>query len=224
MPKEGSVNRTVKEVVLSRPTLLEALAMGVVNYSALARALRGEVRQRLGRPVSEVSVKVALLRLREHISGALHSEGVLRVLAASTLTLIDDVGLLTVRASTPITLSPLISGVRARLLQMTQGIGTVTVVTDEEVIDWLCTKLDPRLVEAEIRGQAALILVSPREIITTPGVMAYLNTLLAFSGINITQVISTHTDTILILEREKVVEAYLLLKSAIAEAKHALNP
>jgi aspartokinase len=222
--REGwGVARVVQELLLAKPVLLAALGMGVVNYSALARALRGEVERRLGREVSEASVKVALIRFRERLSRSIAEESVLRVVAESSTTLIDDVGLVTLRASDPLALAPLLSGVRARLLQITQGVHTLTIVTDSEVLEGLLRKVDPKLVEAVYRDQAAVILVSPREIITTPGVMAYLTTLLAVNGINITQVISTHTDTLFILGRQEAVEAYYLLRRAIDEARRAVR-
>ena len=213
----------MQELLLAKPVLLAALGMGVVNYSALARALRGEVERRLGREVSEASVKVALIRFRERLSRSIAEESVLRVVAESSTTLIDDVGLVTLRASDPLALAPLLSGVRARLLQITQGVHTLTIVTDSEVLEGLLRKVDPKLVETVYRDQAAVILVSPREIITTPGVMAYLTTLLAVNGINITQVISTHTDTLFILGRQEAVEAYYLLRRAIDEARRAVR-
>ena len=213
----------MQELLLAKPVLLAALGMGVVNYSALARALRGEVERRLGREVSEASVKVALIRFRERLSRSIAEESVLRVVAESSTTLIDDVGLVTLRASDPLALAPLLSGVRARLLQITQGVHTLTIVTDSEVLEGLLRKVDPKLVEAVYKDQAAVILVSPREIITTPGVMAYLTTLLAVNGINITQVISTHTDTLFILGRQEAVEAYYLLRRAIDEARRAVR-
>jgi len=223
MQESRGVSRAVHDLLLSKPVLLTALSMGVVNYSALARALKGEVERRLGREVSEAAVKVALIRLREQLSTSLAGESVLKVIAESATTLVDDVGLVTVRASDPLAFASLLSGVRARLLQITQGVNTLTIVTDSEVLEGLLRKVNPRTVEAVYKEQAAVILVSPREIITTPGVMAYLTTLLALNGINITQVISTHTDTLFILGRNEAIEAYSLLRSVIDEARRTVH-
>ncbi len=223
MQESRGVSRAVHDLLLSKPVLLTALSMGVVNYSALARALKGEVERRLGREVSEAAVKVALIRLREQLSTSLAGESVLKVIAESATTLVDDVGLVTVRASDPLAFASLLSGVRARLLQITQGVNTLTIVTDSEVLEGLLRKVNPRTVEAIYKEQAAVILVSPREIITTPGVMAYLTTLLALNGINITQVISTHTDTLFILGRNEAIEAYSLLRSVIDEARRTVH-
>jgi len=223
MQESRGVSRAVHDLLLSKPVLLTALSMGVVNYSALARALKGEVERRLGREVREAAVKVALIRLREQLSTSLAGESVLKVIAESATTLVDDVGLVTVRASDPLAFASLLSGVRARLLQITQGVNTLTIVTDSEVLEGLLRKVNPRTVEAIYKEQAAVILVSPREIITTPGVMAYLTTLLALNGINITQVISTHTDTLFILGRNEAIEAYSLLRSVIDEARRTVH-
>jgi aspartokinase len=223
MQESRGVSRAVHDLLLSKPVLLTALSMGVVNYSALARALKGEVERRLGREVSEAAVKVALIRLREQLSTSLAGESVLKVIAESATTLVDDVGLVTVRASDPLAFASLLSGVRARLLQITQGVNTLTIVTDSEVLEGLLRKVNPRTVEAVYKEQAAVILVSPREIITTPGVMAYLTTLLALNGINITQVISTHTDTLFILGRNEAIEAYSLLRNVIDEARRTIH-
>jgi aspartokinase len=223
MQESRGVSRAVHDLLLSKPVLLIALSMGVVNYSALARALKGEVERRLGREVSEAAVKVALIRLREQLSTSLAGESILKVVAESATTLVDDVGLVTVRASDPLALASLLSGVRARLLQITQGVNTLTIVTDSEVLEGLLRKVNPRTVEAVYKEQAAVILVSPREIITTPGVMAYLTTLLALNGINITQVISTHTDTLFILGRNEAIEAYSLLRSVIDDARRTIH-
>jgi len=223
MQESRGVSRAVHDLLLSKPVLLTALSMGVVNYSALARALKGEVERRLGREVREAAVKVALIRLREQLSTSLAGESVLKVIAESATTLVDDVGLVTVRASDPLAFASLLSGVRARLLQITQGVNTLTIVTDSEVLEGLLRKVNPRTVEAVYKEQAAVILVSPREIITTPGVMAYLTTLLALNGINITQVISTHTDTLFILGRNEAIEAYSLLRSVIDEARRTVH-
>jgi aspartokinase len=223
MQESRGVSRAVHDLLLSKPVLLTALSMGVVNYSALARALKGEVERRLGREVSEAAVKVALIRLREQLSTSLAGESVLKVIAESATTLVDDVGLVTVRASDPLAFASLLSGVRARLLQITQGVNTLTIVTDSEVLEGLLRKVNPRTVEAVYKEQAAVILVSPCEIITTPGVMAYLTTLLALNGINITQVISTHTDTLFILGRNEAIEAYSLLRSVIDEARRTIH-
>lgn len=211
----------VQELLLSKPLILASLEMQIVNYSALARLLRKEVEGRLGRKVSEAAVKMAILRFREQLAARVSEANVLKVVGESTASLIDDVGLLTLRGVDPLTLlsKALSMASKARLFQLTQGIRTFTIVTDDDYIDGMLGELEPQWVEAVYRDQAAVVLVSPPDIITTPGVIAYLATLLGFNGVNITQLISTHTDTLFIVQRGDAVKAYTLLRGAIDAAR-----
>ena len=74
-----------------------------------------------------------------------------------------------------------------------------------------------------IKGQSAVVIVSPREIITTPGFVAYITSLLARHQINITQIESCHTDTVLILDQENALRAFQILEEALTLAKKALE-
>lgn len=221
----GSVNRAVSDLLLMKPIVLAALELGIVNYSALARLLKGEVEESLGREVSDTSIKMAIIRFRDRLAESMAGSGreVLYVIARSSLSLIDDIGLATVRASDPLSLMSKIAEVvpRSRFLQLTQGVYTFTIVADMETFERLIGAAEKMLVEVVYRDQAAIVVVSPREIITTPGVIAYLTTLLAFNGINLTQVISAHTDTIFVLRREDSLKAYRVLCEAINAARRA---
>lgn len=223
MPKGGSVSEAVEETLLLRPQLLTALSLGIVNYSALARLLKAEVERRLGDEVSEAAVKVAVIRLREKLERVTASENIMQVIADSTSTLIDDVGLITVRMDNPIRLLNLLSGLSARILQITQGLRTLTIVADTSTLEHVITKVGRANIEEVYLDQAAVVVESPKSIISTPGVMAYMTLILAFHGINLTQVISTYTDTLFILQRDRAVEAYSLLRTAIEEARKSLK-
>jgi len=58
-----SIARLVREAIQMRPSLLDALKMGIVNYSALARMLQNEIREG-----STEAVKAAIIRISEQIS------------------------------------------------------------------------------------------------------------------------------------------------------------
>lgn len=223
MRRSRSINQVVLEILFTRPQLLSALSMGVVNYSALARAIKSEVERRIGVAVSEAAVKVALIRFREQVTRSIRREDVMQVIAESTTTLVDDIGLVTVRLIDPLELLRFLSMFKARLLQITQGIRTLTIVADTPAIQQLLANIDRSGVEEVYLDQAAVMVESPKSIIMTPGVMAYMTLLLALHSVNITQVISTYTDTLFIVNREKAVEAYSLLRTAVEEARRILK-
>jgi len=212
----------VVESILSRPHVLESLRMGVVNYSALARLLKGEIEERLGRTVSESSVKMAIIRMAENLSeagGGRHE--VLYLFSRSTLTLIDDIGLVTFRSGELAQVINVISGLtpKPRFIQFTQGLTTVSIVADLETLDRLLGVVGRGRVEELYTDQSAIVIVSPREIIDTPGIISYISTILSFNGVNMTQIISAYTDTIIVVDNAQALRAYSILHQAIEESR-----
>ena len=67
----------------------------------------------------------------------------------------------------------------------------------------------------EIEDQSAIVIISPKQIIDVPGVIAYITDLLSSNGVNITQIISCYTDTLLIVDREDALKAYQILENKI---------
>ena len=64
-------------------------------------------------------------------------------------------------------------------------------------------------------GQSAIILISPEENIRTPGFIYLLTSVLSYNGINITQIISCHKDTVFVFERKDAIRAYDVLENFI---------
>jgi hypothetical protein len=58
-----SVAQLVREVIQMRPSLLDSLKMGIVNYSALARMLQEEIGEG-----STEAIKAAVIRIAEDLS------------------------------------------------------------------------------------------------------------------------------------------------------------
>ena len=68
-----------------------------------------------------------------------------------------------------------------------------------------------------IDNQSALVLVSPIDIITTPGVINYVTGLLAFNEINVTQILGSYTDTIIVINRADALKAFQVLEQRIID-------
>jgi hypothetical protein len=66
-----------------------------------------------------------------------------------------------------------------------------------------------------LEDQAAVILVSPRDIVETPGVVALIASTLYENDINVTQIVSCYNDTIVLVDAMKAWEAYRVLETLI---------
>jgi hypothetical protein len=207
------VAEIVRKIIDGLPCVIDSMKMDIVNYSALAAAIEDEViEQSHGRKVNIEAVKMGIVRYAEEIrrqSTVLENE-VRDVLAKSVLELKNDVVLLTVRQQ------PIMSRFdefaqnikEGRFFQLTQGTETFTLTVDRKLLDDVITILDKGDIVRTIDAQSAITLISPEKIITTPGVVSYIADLLFRVGVNITQIISCHTDTILVVGRESALKAY----------------
>ena len=189
-----SVAQLVRETIQMRPSLLDALNMKIVNYSALARILQEE----LGEGSIE-AVKAAVIRVSDEIASdrKLREEAVQSILKESKVRLQDKIA---------VVISPLkldISHiVTAHLTD--QYVYVVDQTTMKGELE------DPVKVQSNL---VALILLSPPRVETTPGFVAFITQLLASKNINIVEFISCSTNTIIILDGQDALKAFSLLQN-----------
>ncbi|MEZ0393762.1 MAG: ACT domain-containing protein [Desulfurococcaceae archaeon] len=204
----ASVSKAVERLVELMPCVKDMLAEGVVNYTKLARRLRPAVESELGGEVSEASVKLALIRLSRRLSPRLSLERIEDVLARSTVELKTGLSIITFDRAAYSGLPSIVElASAARFFTLTQGVSQLTFIVDRE--------LAPRLLEAVGRGPlhmiddvSAVVLVSPPENVEVPGFVAYVSSVLASAGINLVQIVSSYSDTILVVAREDAVRAF----------------
>ncbi|CAD5243963.1 DUF7523 family protein [Thermococcus camini] len=212
-PGKPSIAEIVRDEIMRRLFVRECMRLGIVNYSALARILIADS----GLDASIPAVKMALIRLGEELRDerSLLEERVGSVVGNSIIELQSDVSVITVSKEHLVRavkdLLEIMS--KSRFFQLTQTRDTFTIVIaseDEAKVLGLVKE-----VVGILRDQTALTVVSPEDIIETPGVVVFMTSALAANGINITQVISCHKDTIFVIDREEAPRAYQVLERII---------
>ncbi|KUH33573.1 hypothetical protein APY94_05085 [Thermococcus celericrescens] len=212
-PGKPSIAEIVRDEIMRRPFVRECMRLGIVNYSALARILVADA----GLDASIPAVKMALIRLGEELRDerSLLEERVRSVVGNSIIELQSDVSVITVSKEHLVRavkdLLEIMS--KSRFFQLTQARDTFTIVIaseDEAKVLGLVKE-----VVGILRDQTALTVISPEDIIETPGVVVFMTSALAANGINITQVISCHKDTIFVIDREEAPRAYQVLERII---------
>ena len=145
---------------------------------------------------------MALVRLREEI---VESEKELkvklkRVLGSTVLQLQSDLVVVTVRKHAILVKLPVIvkSMEMARFFQILQGVNTFTFIVSRENLEELLRNIGKEDIVELLEDQAAVILVSPRNIVETPGVIALISSTLYENDVNITQIVSCYNDTIVL--------------------------
>jgi len=221
-----SVSQAVAEVLMGDPVLRQCIARRVVNYRRLARVLQPAVSRVLGREVPVDTIKVALLRYSRTVGeeGGVRRE-VLEVLARSSVELRTDITIVIVRSAALSYLARLLprllSG--ARFVAIMQSALAATLVLDHATAEELLKEVgEGDIIEVQ-RGQAAIVIVSPREIMRVPGVIAYVASVLSQHGVNIVHIESCYTDTVIVVSKEDLERAFTLIVRHIEGAREMLS-
>jgi aspartokinase len=189
-----SVAQLVRETIQKRPSLLDALKMQIVNYSALARMLQAEIGEG-----SLEAVKAAIIRVSDDLDKerGLQEERVMSILRESVVRLQDKIAVI---------ISP-------DMLDIPYLV--TAYLTDSYVYVVDQTQLKNKLPDyAQVSSDlVALILISPPRVEKTPGFVALITNLLASREINIVEFISCSTNTVIVLDGGDALNAFSLLQN-----------
>jgi len=189
-----SVAQLVRETIRMRPSLMDALKMGIVNFSALARMLQREIGEG-----STEAVKAAIIRVSEELTDerALQEERILSILRESKVRLQDKIAVI---------ISP-------EMLDIPYLV--TAYLTDSYVYIVDQTELKGELPDdVQVTSNlVALILLSPPRVEVTPGFVAFITGLLAGREINIVEFISCSTNTVIVLDSRDALKAFSLLQN-----------
>ncbi|MHA1380419.1 MAG: DUF7523 family protein [Candidatus Helarchaeota archaeon] len=217
-----SIAEATRRIIQSKPSLIDAIKQGVINYSALAESINPEVTKLIGKKERKIqidAIKMALMRYAEEIKEKwkILEKDIIQVISNSKLELKNELNVITFRQSVflegAISITELMEG--TDFFQLIQGTGSFTLVVDARAKDKIIKKLTQRNILMIKENQSALIVVSPLKIIEVPGIVAYFTDLFSRNGINITQFMSCHTDTIFVVSREDSLKAFKILEDRI---------
>ncbi len=189
-----SVAQVVRETIQMRPSLVDALKMQIVNYSALARMLQSEIGEG-----SLEAVKAAIIRVSDELETekGLQEERVLSILRESVVRLQDKIAVI-------------ISQEELEIPYL-----VTAYLTDSYVYVVDQTQLKRKLPDfVQVTSNlVALILISPPRVESTPGFVAFVTSLLSSREINIVEFISCSTNTVIVLDQGDALNAFSLLQN-----------
>jgi hypothetical protein len=207
--RRESVADETRRYIDSRPSIRDCLLYDIVNFTALARRIRRETN--LG---SQEAIEIACRRYRRQMQDEPSREEQLRaVLRASHLELRTHVASLTIRGDLEF-LTRTGAGLersmpsRARILQLFEGSGSVTILCDENFLPSLLAAI-PRESILSVRRRLSVVSIrSPEEVMVTPRVLSFLADAFGRWGINCEEVTSVYTDTHFALKSTDAVRAF----------------
>jgi hypothetical protein len=208
-----SVAQVVRQYIDARPVVRDAIAMGIVNYSALTRQILADTGMK-----GEEAVLVACRRYAPSTRRSDYQAQIRRLLDKSKLEVRTRMAVLTLHASWRLMtkLEKAVQALRgAHPVHILHGSESITLITDESLLPEMeevlgkedLIKRRTRLVELNIR--------SPDTIEDVPGILAFLASSLAGKGINFVEVISCHKDNMFLIGEDDLFQAMQVLNGLI---------
>lgn len=188
-----TIAQDVRNYLKNKPYILEALEKGIVNLSELSRHIQKELKTD-----NLTATKAALRRFSGELQKRKHKreEKVLQLLKRSTITVYDG-------KSVAITNKPIETKEKIKVDLESKFVYLLERNNLSEISGTL-----------KIHENCAMIVIrSPEELEATPGVVAFLASLLAEQNVNIVEFISCWTDTVIVVEREDRFKTYEILSN-----------
>jgi hypothetical protein len=214
---EPSIAEQVRDYIDVRPVIRDALAMGIVNLSALTR----QIMQETGIEKEEA----VLISCRRYAAPeqATFEAGIRHTLAEAALEVRTHAALLTVRPSWDVyhKLERIMEHLQGEdhPLNVIKGSDSLTIITDDRVLAELKEILGVEQVIKSRTGLVELNLKVPAESEGVPGIVAFLSTSLAARGINLLESISVYKDNMFLIHEDDLFKAFNVLNRLTRAAK-----
>lgn len=209
------ISAEVRKALERYPYLDEYLSMGIINYRALAREIKRSIK--IDANLQSIVSAIRRSKISKRKTG---NERLLKILSGSEVSLKYDVAAATViiDREQQRRIEDVHKTLRGKKHMLLQGMRTLTVVAEEDVLREFVRSLGWKGVELR-ESLASVVVTSPVDIVSTPGVIAHLAVLLALERINIVEMMSSSTETSFILEERDALKAVEVIRREIKRAR-----
>lgn len=223
----SSISQIIKETVLSDPCTLQCMLNGIVNYTKLSKKLAPLISEIVGRNVPVDTIKMALIRFADKALKEFSTirRDIILILAKSSIEIRTGITIITIRNTVFTRIASLVPHLiqRARFIAIMQSLLVTTIVLDSETAEEILARLNKDDVVQLQKDYAAIVIVSPIEIMYTPGVLSYITNVLALNNVNIIHIESCYTDTIIIVSKDDLLKAFQVLSKYVDASKKLIR-
>jgi len=212
----------VRKLIGERPFLEEALAKGLVNYSAVAEDLKVEIEKELGKKVTSAAVMMALRREAERLSQSFIPKSLTHI-QESDITLQSGLMEWTIARSSTVQssiqeLHKLAGGAEA-VMSVVTGVHETTLISNRKNKPHIKRAFTRERTISTLDNLAALTVRIPTSAVDTVGVFYTLTKALNWENINIVEIVSTYTELTLIVREDDAARAFTVLRKLLKKEK-----
>ena len=208
-----NITKLTEKYISEHPSVKDCLKKGMINYSKLTRQIASDIKIDLKNNFD--AILIACRRYHGKIKSESTVEAkILNVLKQSKVEIKNKIIVVVVEKNIYLdNLLDLEKEVRknTEVFHVIEGTNSMTLVTGEEFLEKI-RKLFRNKIIKENRNLIEIILKSPKEIETVPGIISYLYSLFGEHGINIIETMSCWTDTLFVIKEEDIAKVMELLR------------
>jgi hypothetical protein len=196
-----NVAESVREFIKNRPYVSEALESNIVNMSELSRLIQEDKQIK-----SIYAIKAALRRHSKNLRKRRRrrEEAVLRLLNRSKLMVLDNLSIVITNKEVEI-----LNKMKMKLTDL-----HFVYLVEKTSLRKIKNKMIDELCKIH-KDCTALIIHSPEEMETTPGVVSYLTSLLSGQNVYSLAFASCYTETTIVVERQYALKSFEILSKVI---------
>lgn len=199
---------TATTTIIQRSRYLsEALSKNLINFSSLARYIKPELENMLGKKISDASVLMAIQRISKDFKPKYSSENIFS--NPPSLTIHSNLFLLTCSGDNQISLSKN-SG---DFILITHGVNETTLVASVKLEQRIKNDFDKKSIKKEINNLAAITIELPKKAMENPSIYYFFLKSLTWEGINILQIFTTSEELTLIVTEKDLKDALGIIQS-----------
>jgi hypothetical protein len=214
-----TISDALGKIIAQTPFLEEGLSSGIVNLSALARALRPRIEAGLVKDVSDAALVMSLKRLSDRLKKTKVRP---REMAkyVQDITVRSHLSEFTFRNSETllprqIKLLQEIRGRGDRFITFSSGADETTAIVSSDLEEAVQRIFRGERLVCRYGGLSAVILRLTPQTVAAPGIYYLILKLLAWEDINVTEVVSTYTEFVILLDDASIDRAFSTLRSLL---------
>lgn len=208
-----NITKVTEQYIQEHPSIKDCLRKGMINYSALTRKISEDLQLDLKKNFD--AILIACRRYYRKVKKErILEDKILEILRQSKLGVKNKIIVAVIEKNiyfnNLLELQKTIKN-KAEVFHVIEGSNTMTLITAEEFKGEI-KKLFKNKIIRITENLAEVTLKSTEDLEKTPGVIAYLTSLLAENGINIIETMSTWTDTLFVISEEDIAKVMNVLK------------
>ena len=213
-----TISHVVTKLVNERIYLHEAISKRIASFGSVAKRLKPEIEQELGREVEHTAIVTALRRYSDKINTKAKDVSFKSKYAEVNLkTHIFDINVLKTQDlfDKLKRFYDVVDFERGDILHVIYGRTHVAIVTNERYKEKILNLLQNQKIKKIEENLVALSFTVGRQRIDKPGVIFKITRSLAWENINIIEIISVDLDVTFIIEKKDAVKGYNALEKLI---------